>query len=107
MSTTRLWLFRGRDQFDPEKGSLSAYLTGIAKNLAISRFRKNTARPTSELPEDVVDGSDPIGHAERRADLERAVSQLSLEEAELIRMKYYEGKTLQRWLTPRVCPMRR
>lgn len=47
------------------------------------------------MPEDVVDGSDPIGHAERRADLERAVSQLSLEEAELIRMKYYEGKTLQ------------
>lgn len=95
VNDTFMEFFRAKDQFDREKGNLSSYLTGIAKNLAISRFRKNVARPTSELPEDVIDGSDPIGDAERQADLERAINQLSSDEAELIRMKYYAGKTLQ------------
>lgn len=95
VNDTFMEFFRAKDQFDREKGNLSSYLTGIAKNLAISRFRKNVARPTSELPDDVIDRSDPIGDTERRADLERAINQLSSDEAELIRMKYYEGKTLQ------------
>ena len=95
VNDTFMEFFRAKDQFDREKGNLSSYLTGIAKNLAISRFRKNVARPTSELPDDVIDRRDPIGDTERRADLERAINQLSSDEAELIRMKYYEGKTLQ------------
>lgn len=95
VNDTFMAFFRVRDQFDQEKGNLSTYLAGIAKNLAISRFRKNAAQSALELAEEVADTSDPIGDAERRADLERVIDQLTPDEAELIRMKYYEGETLQ------------
>lgn len=95
VNDTFMEFYRSRERYDAEKGNLGTYLTTIAKNQAISRFRKNVVRPTTELPEDVADAGDPIGDAERRADLEQALSKLSPEDAQMIRQKYYEGMTLQ------------
>lgn len=95
VNDTFMEFFRTRERFDSEKGSLGTYLAGIAKNLAISRFRRNAARPTVELPENIANANDPIGDAELQMDLEQAISQLPPAEADLIRMKYYDGMTIQ------------
>lgn len=77
VNDTFMEFFRNRDCFDSGKGSLNSYLSGIAKNLAVSRFRKNAAPPAAELRSDVADRSDPIEAAEHRMDLEQAIDHLS------------------------------
>jgi RNA polymerase sigma-70 factor (ECF subfamily) len=34
-----LWLFRHPDRFDPRRGSIRAFLLGVARNLALKRWR--------------------------------------------------------------------
>lgn len=95
INDTFMEFFHTSDRFDSSKGSLSTYLSAIARNLAISRYRKNAAQSTVNLWPDLADEHDPIGDAERRMDLEQAIERLSPEDAGLIRQKYYGGMTLQ------------
>src|SRR5918997_1938702 len=50
-------LMRDADKFDPTRGSLSAYLYGIARNLVLRSFQKE--RPLVALPEEADDEGGP------------------------------------------------
>lgn len=89
-----------RDSYDPARSSLPVYLSAIARNLSISRCRKEQRLQTR-----ISAGTDPdciaadrgqtISLAELRADVEQALQELRPEEAALIRMKYYGGMTMK------------
>ena len=88
-----------RKNYNPEKASLPAYLTIIARRLAISCYRAEHARREKNLrlihnPNDELQ-DDPISLAETRIDLERAISMLNPNEIQIIRMKYYDGMTVK------------
>jgi len=89
-----LEFYMHRDRFDVEKGALSAYLAQIARNLAVSRYRKNAARRDLPLG-DAEAAASGQELAEARIDLERAMAALKPEDAEIIRMKYYGGMTVR------------
>lgn len=95
VNDTFMEFYRHRNRFEPQKGSLKTYLVAIARNLAVSRYRNNEAHAASAVLQDIPDGTDPIGEAEKRMDLERAIAALEPMDAELIRMKYYGGMTLR------------
>ena len=86
-----------RENFDPAKGTLAAYLGSIARNKAISKYRKNEQfnfhEPLEE--EKLVDISDPMDHIEWKLVLEKAMEILSADELQLIRMKYYENMSVK------------
>lgn len=92
-----------RDTYDPRKSSLSLYLAIIARNLAVSRYRKENRRYTMECSAAEVSTigtsetsrieDSQIALAEFRLDLKKAAAQLRPDEAALIRMKYYDGMT--------------
>lgn len=84
-----------RDRCDLEKGTVTAYLTQIVRNLSISRYRKNSVRGAAGLPEDIADPEKQLSQVEDRDDLERAMAALKPEDAEIIRMKYYGGMTVR------------
>jgi RNA polymerase sigma-70 factor (ECF subfamily) len=65
-------LMRDADKYDPERGSLAAYLYGVARNLVLRSFHKD--RPYVALPEDEEAGDtheglvarhDPLGDLTR------------------------------------------
>lgn len=84
-----------REQVDLEKGSLGLYLGMTARSAAIDRYRKN-ARQSESIP--LWDAPEPNSMEEAagaRMDIERALRMLDPADAELIRMKYYGGMTVQ------------
>ena len=87
-----LEFYRQREQVDLRKGSVSSYLGIIARNQAVSRWRK-LMRTVETSPDREPAGEDLIRRAEERLDLERAVSSLSPEDAEIILRKYRDGMT--------------
>ena len=101
VNDTFLEFYLHRERFQPEKGSLKTWLAAIARNLAVSRFRKNVSREAQELKEDMAPEQDPFGGMENGIaledimDLERALEALPREDAGIIRMKYYDGMTVQ------------
>lgn len=94
VNDTFLEFYIHRDRFDSEKGSLTAYLAQIMRNLAVSRYRKNVLwDEQADAPqEETASVSDLV---EARVDLERAMAALKPEDAEIIRMKYYGGMTVR------------
>ncbi len=90
---------RARDQVDLQRGTVASYLGAIARNQAVSRYRRSlrtgngAARQSAEYA--VLEETDPILQAEDRMDLEEAMAHLSPEDAEIIRRKYYAGETIQ------------
>lgn len=88
-------LYENRERYNPTLGSLKAFLGGIVKNIAVSRFRKNAVREGLRLNGDPVDPTDCIAQAETSADIERAIAALKPEDGEIIRKKYYGGMTVQ------------
>lgn len=95
VNDTFLEFYLHRERFRPEKGELKTWLAAIARNLAVSRFRKNASRETQELKEDTALEQGAFGGVERRLDLEQALEALPGEDADIIRMKYYGGMTVQ------------
>lgn len=85
-----------RAEYVPEKGSLAAWIGTIARNRAISLYRKQ--RKDLPLPEEQVDGEpagpDRTAQLEQAMDVERAVSQLNETDQNIIRMKYYGGMSI-------------
>lgn len=87
-----------REKFVPGKASLPAYLTAIARNRAISLYRRElrerkwmAAASAEELHKE-----DPqIMTAELRADIEKAMEALKPNELQIIRMKYYDGMSVR------------
>lgn len=83
------------DRFDPEKASLAVWLTAVARNLAISRYRKENSRRVSSLPPMLPYEDQQLDLAEIQADLERALASLKPDELQIIRMKYYNGMSVR------------
>lgn len=87
---------------DFQEGNFASYLAAIAKNKAISYYRKNKRRKAMIAPDIDPDGicSDAVDSGMEdeiaaRVDLEEALSKLAPEELDLIRKKYYQGMTIQ------------
>lgn len=79
--------------FDPEKGSLRAYLTAIARNAAVSHAKRLGRHTHEELPE-AEPAREPGPEEqlilnERREALARALGQLTVAERSLFYRKYY------------------
>ena len=83
-----------RDRFDVGKASLPVYLTSIARNLAVSCYRKESRHKAEPLPMDYSFTDKQIETAEMKADLEAALTELGEDELQIIRMKYYGGMTV-------------
>lgn len=95
VNDTFIDFYRSIDKFDPEKGTLPAFLATIARRRAISRYRHDQIRETDALSEDISSESDDFERLDIKIDLEKAMSALKPEDAEIIRMKYYEGMTVK------------
>lgn len=87
--------YYNRKRFTPEKGTLSAYLAGMLRKRAITLYRKNSVRKWEELTDGYEAGDSQIEKMAENLDLQQALSALKPDELELIRMKYYEGMTVQ------------
>jgi RNA polymerase sigma-70 factor, ECF subfamily len=89
-----LYLWRRGDAYDPQRGSLEAFLTVCARNRALERRRRMTAHPDVALTaaDDVAvteAENDPI----ERARVARAVASLTPVQAKAIDLAYYRGMT--------------
>lgn len=111
VNDTFLEFYLHPDRYDPEKGSYAAFLSTIARRKAISMYRKNrkasgfsvipgtdAAEHHGPAPYDPAELKDPADMEEvlaERLDLEAALKNLNPEEFDIIRMKYYDGMTIQ------------
>ncbi|MBQ3062798.1 MAG: sigma-70 family RNA polymerase sigma factor [Clostridia bacterium] len=80
--------YLSRERFDPQKGSLAAFLSVIAHRVAIKKYRsaeKHSYEPLTDLPLDIWENVD------RRLELESYISSLDPTDEKIIRMKYYDG----------------
>lgn len=104
VNDTFLEYYLHQDRYDPEKGSLAAFLSAIARKRAISAYRKTLS--ASRIYESNIDGdqnametlADPEAMPERieeRLDLENAMASLAPEDFDIIRMKYYDGMSIR------------
>ena len=87
-----------RKRFNPKKSSLSAYLTAIARNKAVSCYRKEqreNSRRADILAEELEGDDSQIAKAELSTDIERAMKFLKPNELQVIRMKYYDGMSVR------------
>ncbi|MBV8147746.1 MAG: sigma-70 family RNA polymerase sigma factor [Candidatus Eremiobacteraeota bacterium] len=89
-----LHLWRRKSAYATMRGSLEAFLVTCVRNQALSRVRNEARRreiaATLEPPGAYAIEDDPI----ERDRIERAVSSLSPEQTEVIRLAYYRGLTL-------------
>ena len=80
-------------QFDPERGSLGAWLTAIARNTALNIIRRGKNETGEALPEDMPDPAptpeQQLLLAERREALAKALKMLSYSDRALFYRKYY------------------
>ena len=91
---TEVYLHRA--EYNPAKGSLASWVGTIARNRAISRYRKQ--RKDLPLPEEGAEaeraGPDGAAELEQAMEVEQAISQLSDTDQQIIRMKYYGGMSI-------------
>ena len=91
---TEVYLHRA--EFSPEKGSLASWIGTIARNRAISLYRKQRKDPP--LPKDGAEtepfGPDGTANLEQAMGVEQAISQLNDTDQQIIRMKYYGGMSI-------------
>jgi RNA polymerase sigma factor (sigma-70 family) len=100
-------LWRRPERFDPERGSLRAFLAVQAHRRSVDLVRSTTRRATRELRHHVEDGagqapdlgaSEPERAAERTALATRvreAVNQLPREQRIVVELAYFGGRTLR------------
>jgi len=97
-----LKLWRQPASYNPERGSLSSWLLGVAHNRAIDVLRRRRTHPEQLLPdpsefEIVADGTvDPVDAAglhEASEAVRRALTRIPPEQRRAIEMAFFEGKT--------------
>ena len=100
VNDTFLEFYLHKDRYDPDKGSYSAFLSGIARNKAISRYRKihpeeSYRTSLSEENAELASDTNLEETVTDRLDLASALDTLKPEEFDIIRMKYYDGMTIK------------
>lgn len=92
----RAW--RHRASFDSSQGAVIAWLFGIARNVALTEWRRAGRRPTACADEDALDtlaapgdASQALERAEQRNHLHRALQQLSDADRTAIALSYIDG----------------
>ncbi len=86
-------VWRSRTRFDPGKGSLGAWLTGITRFKAIDHWRASGRRPSTPVPDAgmyVATGS----HVDRVVDqlvLTRALATLTPIRRQVLELGFYDG----------------
>lgn len=96
----RVW--RRGGTFQPGRGTVVAWIMGIARNLSVDELRRQRVRPsqvydTEETPvlrdlvDEQIDLVDAALGGERRRLIERALQQLSGEQRQAIELAYFGG----------------
>ena len=90
-SEVSLALWQKLEAFDPEKGSLSAWLTAIARNTALNHLKARIRREKhqSEEPAEVLTPEQEVLRKERAEQLRAAVTRLPEAERKLFYRRYY------------------
>lgn len=89
--------WNGRDSFDPAKGSLPGWLTGIAKFKSVDHLRAKGRRPQNagRDVEDTAAASVEVGRVADRLLLTHALSQLPEERRRVLALAFFEDYTHQ------------
>lgn len=82
------------DQFDPDRGSWTAWVTAVARSVALNRVRatkhrEETAELTPDIPSPEPTPEELLLRRERQRELQQAISQLSQFERQIFYRKYY------------------
>ena len=90
--------WRARHRFDPEKGSIRAWLMGITKNKIIDLFRKRGRRPQIADGAEVEHSSDEIDSVQVEQIADRMVLATALDELpdrarSVVELSFYEQLT--------------
>ena len=90
-------VYRQRERFDSEKGTLRAFISVVARNRAVNLFRKAAReagrRAVGEPPEGVEPGfEEAVVGAEERRNLMETIRSLGEPDSQIIFRKYYFGQ---------------
>ena len=96
-----LSLWRSRRHFDPQRGSVRAWMLGIVRNRAIDFLRRNVAHEVGDAGdkavEEVLQARDhtdgEVGRRERAREILTALDGLPREQSRVITLAYYGGYT--------------
>lgn len=96
-----LTVWRRAGAFDPERASVSAWLTAVARNRAIDRLRARPARPQApaeaalELPDPGPGPEAALATTDEGRRLQACLDTIRPEEARTIRTAFLEGVTYE------------
>lgn len=92
-----LSVWRKADRFDPEKASAGTWIFTVARNLRIDALRKEN-RPSFDpedpafIPEAETAPDDAVSIGETQSRIKNAISTLPQEQADVVRLSFYEDK---------------
>ncbi|WP_425450202.1 sigma-70 family RNA polymerase sigma factor [Virgifigura deserti] len=98
MQEAMIMVWRRADSFDPRQASVGTWIFTIARNKRIDALRREK-RPTPDPADPALSGDPPVSAEARVAGAEterrmrRALEQLPAEQAELIKMAYFDDET--------------
>ena len=98
VSETFLKAYRELERFDPERGALRAWLTGIAKHELLSHWRRKRPTVSLEFEECLVDPSTGKSFTDALDDrllAEKMYAQLPAESKSLVALRYVDGLTYE------------
>jgi len=83
--------------FDPARAGLSTWIFAIARNLRTDHFRRQGNRSVDDTDHDSDEMADPMAPldeqllaAQRETGVRRAMAQLSVEQAQILRLSFFE-----------------
>lgn len=92
LSETAMRIWEKISQYDPDKGSWTAWLTAVARNTALNRLRQEQRHQTAEeqtLPDETPDPEAQLLRRERQMQLKEAILTLKETEQKIFYRKYY------------------
>lgn len=96
LQETFVHVWQRAEQFDPGRGSMSAWVSTIAHHRAVDRLRRRGTRPMAELSAsevEVVRGADleEVEQRQARGRIQQALAELPPEQREAIELMYFAG----------------